>query len=193
MCEVEKEERREEVDKCGLILNASDKDSKLYVDNGFSRHMKWDKIKFVSLHENKNGNVTFRKDEEGRIRGNGTIMLHNVREKAQDALFVDGMKHNLLSVSQICDRGYDVLLRAQDCEIRSTTTRNVLPKGHWIENNVYILKEDNEECYINKQDESWLWHRIFWHLNFDCIIRLSKKRSVRDLPKIKKPQNPTCK
>jgi hypothetical protein len=30
--------------------------------------------------------------------------LSNGKGKAQDVLFVDGLKHNLLSVSQVCDK-----------------------------------------------------------------------------------------
>lgn len=50
------------------------------------------------------------------------------------------------------------------------------------------MKEESEEFYIRKQDESWLWHRRLGHLKFDHIIKLSKKRAVRDVPTIKKPQ-----
>ena len=38
--------------------------------------------------------------------------------KAHDALFLDVLKHKLLSVSQMCNRGYGVIYRAQYCEIR---------------------------------------------------------------------------
>ena len=41
-------------------------------------------------------------------------------------------------------------------------------------------------------DESLLWHKIMGHLNFDNIVKLSKKEVVRDLPKIVKPLNLVC-
>jgi len=78
-----------------------------------------DKRKFVSLDENKLGNVTFGNDEAQRIRGKDAISINNGRGKAQDVLFVDGLKRNLLSVSEMCDRGCDVLFRSQDSEFRS--------------------------------------------------------------------------
>lgn len=74
------------------------------------------------LDENKTGNVTFKKDATGRITGKGTVSLNNGRGKAQDVLFVEGLKHNLLSISEMCDKCSDVIFRAQDCEVRSTTT-----------------------------------------------------------------------
>ena len=42
-------------------------------------------------------------------------------------------------------------------------------------------------------DEIWLWHRRLGHLNFDNLLKISKKEAVRDLPKIVKPLNSICK
>ena len=82
----------------------------------------------------------------GEIKGKGTVNLNNGRGEAQDVLFVDGLKSNLLSVSQICDKGCEVLFRAQDCEVRSITIGNTLVKGVRTYINVYIVEEENEAC-----------------------------------------------
>jgi hypothetical protein len=58
-----------------------------------------DKSKFLSLKENKLGSVTFGNDFLGKIKGKGLVGLINGRSKAQYVLFVDGLKHNLLSVN----------------------------------------------------------------------------------------------
>ena len=42
-------------------------------------------------------------------------------------------------------------------------------------------------------DESCLWHRRMGHLNFDNLMKVSKKEVVRDFPKIVKPLNSVCK
>ena len=41
-------------------------------------------------------------------------------------------------------------------------------------------------------DESWLWHRRMGHLNFDNLVKISKKEAIRDLPKIVKPLKSVC-
>jgi hypothetical protein len=89
-------------DKCGLVLSAQRQKNPWYIDNGFSRHMTGDKSKFLSLKESKSGNVTFGNDAPGKIRGKGIVSLSNGRGKSQDVLFFDGLKNNLLSVSQVC-------------------------------------------------------------------------------------------
>jgi hypothetical protein len=108
-------------------------------------------------------------------------------------LFVDGLKHNLLSVSQMCDKGCEVLFTAKDCKIKEVSSGKLVAKGVRTENNVYILKEGREECHLSKYDESWLWHRRLGHLHFDHLIKLRNRAAVRDFPEISKPHDIVCK
>jgi hypothetical protein len=114
--------------------------------------------------------------------------LSNGKRKAQDVLLVENLKHNLLSVSQVCDRGCEVFLTSKDYKIKSVDSGQLVAKGIRTKNNVYILKEEEEEeCNLIKYDEIWLWHRRLGHLNFDHIIKLKNNGAVKDLPKISKP------
>jgi hypothetical protein len=63
--------------------------------------------------------VTFGNDEPGKIKGKGIVSLSNGKGKAQDVLLVDEMKHNFLSVSQMCDKGCEVLFTSKYCKIKS--------------------------------------------------------------------------
>ena len=60
--------------------------------------MTGNKSKCLSLSKQKLEDVTFGNDAPGKIRGKGLVSL-NSKGKAQDVLFVDGLKHNILSVS----------------------------------------------------------------------------------------------
>jgi hypothetical protein len=161
-------------DKCGLVLSAQKKKNPWYIDSGCSKHMTRDKSKFLTLSDRKSGNVTFGNDAPGKIKDKGIVILSNGKRKAQDVLFVEGLKHNLLSVSQVCDRGCEVVFTSKDCRIKSVDSGQLVAKGIRTENNVYVLKEEKEECHLRKYDESWLWHRRLHHLNFDHIIKLHK-------------------
>jgi hypothetical protein len=121
------------------------------------------------------------------------VSLSNGKGKAQDVLFVDGMKHNILSVNQVCDRGCEVGFTSKDCRIKSVNSGQLVAKGIRTKNNVYVLKEEKEECQLSKYDESWLWHRRLGHLNFDHIIKLRTNGEVKDLPNISKPYDSVCK
>jgi hypothetical protein len=50
------------------------------------------------------------------------VILINGKGKAQDVLFVEGLKHNILSVSQVCDRGCEVVFTSKDCKIKSVNS-----------------------------------------------------------------------
>ena len=73
------------------------------------------------------------------------VSLNNRKRKAQDVLFVENLKHNLLSVSQVCDRGCEVVFTSKDCKIKSVDSGKLVAKGIRTENNVYVLKEDEQE------------------------------------------------
>jgi hypothetical protein len=57
------------------------------------------------------------------------VSLSNGKGKVQDILLVDGVKHNLLSVSQMCDRGCEVLFTSKDYKIKSVNSEQVVAKG----------------------------------------------------------------
>jgi transposase InsO family protein len=185
--------KKKDSEKCGLVLSAQKQKDPWYIDSGCSKHMTGDKDKFMSISKIKTGNVTFGNDEPGKIKGKGMVSLSNGKGKAQDVLLVDGLKHNLLSVSQMCDRGCEVVFTSKDCKIKSVNSGQVVAKGIRTENNVYVLKEDKEECHLRKHDERWLWHRRLGHLNFDHLIKLKNLEAVKDLPRISKPQDSVCK
>jgi len=185
--------RKKESSHCNLVLSVQKQKNPWYIDSGCSKHMSGEKEKFISMSEQKSGNVTFGNDAPRKIRGKGIVSLSNGKGKAQDVLFVDGLKHNLLSVSQMCDKGCEVLFTAKDCKIKNVSLGKLVAKGIRAENNVYILKEEKEECYLSKYDESWLWHRRLGHLHFDHLIKLKNRAAVRDFPEISKPRDEVCK
>jgi hypothetical protein len=73
--------------------------------------------------------MTFGNDEPGKIKGKGMMSLSNGKGKAQDVLLVDGLKHNFLSVSQMCDRGCEVVVTSKDCKIKSVNLGQVVDKS----------------------------------------------------------------
>ena len=58
----------------------------------------------------KERKVSFGNDTPVVIKGKGSILLKE-KVKARNVMYVDGLKHNLLSVSQMCDQGNEVVFR----------------------------------------------------------------------------------
>lgn len=46
---------------------------------------------------------------------------------------------------------------------------------------------------VAKVDNNWSWHKIFFHINIDSIVKTSSMFVVRYFPKIVKPTNTICK
>ena len=87
-----------------------------YLDNGCSLHMTRNKGLFKTLFEGKIGTVTFGDGSKSVIRGIGTVDIPGL-SVFEDVWYVDGLKANLLSISQICDKGLNVLFTKYECEI----------------------------------------------------------------------------
>lgn len=45
---------------------------------------------------------------------------------------------------------------------------------------------------LGQVDESWLWHKILGHINFDNLVAVSKKGCVRNIPPIIKSVSTFC-
>jgi hypothetical protein len=185
--------KKKDSEKCGIVLSAQKQKDPRYIDGGCSKNMTGGKDTFLSISKRKTGNVNFGNDEPGKIKGKGMVSLSNGKGKAQEILLVDEMKCNFLSVSQMCDRGCEVVFTSKDCKIKSVNSGQVAAKGTRTDNNAYVLKEDIEDCHLRKHDESWLWHSGIGHLNFDHLIKLKNLAEVKYLPRISKPQDSVCK
>lgn len=80
------------------------------IDSGCSHHMIGDQSKFLSLKEFDGSFVKFGNDSPYMVKGKGVISL-NGKHSADDVYWVEALKHNLLSVAQLNDRGYPLEFR----------------------------------------------------------------------------------
>jgi hypothetical protein len=62
----------------------------------------------------------------------------NKNKNAQNVLVVEYMKHNLLSVSQMCDQGHKVTSDSQKCEIRREGSWKLVGTAARTSNNIYV-------------------------------------------------------
>jgi hypothetical protein len=91
------------------------------------------------------------------ILGKGIVNLDNGKTKAQNILYVEGLKHNLLSASQMCYNGYNLMFHSKGCEIEKASSGRLLENSNRTSSNVYILDEvKGEKCCMGQANESWL-------------------------------------
>ncbi|GJX13805.1 putative ribonuclease H-like domain-containing protein [Tanacetum coccineum] len=129
------------------------------IDSGCSGSMTGDKDKLSDFKEFKGGYVAFGNDSKGgRISGKGTIKTSCL--DFEKVSYVEELKFNLLSVSQICDKKHNVLFTDKECLILS-------PKFKFV------------ACSMATKDEAVLWHRRLGHVNFKNINKLVTGNLVR--------------
>lgn len=153
----------------------------LYVDSGYYIHIPGDRSKFFTWKTIEKGNVTFSNNAPSQIVGKRIVSMSNGRGKANNALFVGGMNHNLCSVSHMCDQAYDVIFNTNNCQIELASASEVVVEATITYNHIYVLKEKTERSHLLKIDENWLWHRRLGHLDFDQKVKLGKNNTIKYL------------
>ena len=117
------------------------------MDSGCSRHMTEDKSKFAFLIKRKRGYVTFGNNAKWRIIGQGNIG-NDTSFLIESVLLVDGLKHNLLSISQLCDKGFKVIFEASHCIIKDIQNDKTIFMGHRCDN-VYAINISKYDGHID--------------------------------------------
>lgn len=60
---------------------------------------------------------------------------------AENVLLVENMEHNLLSVSQTCDKGHFMIFDSKQCQIMDVKTNQLVGTATRTSNNIYMLDE----------------------------------------------------
>ena len=81
------------------------------IDSGCSKHMTGHKAAFSHLEGRSQGHVSFGHGR-GKIEGIGSIKTGS-DASISNVLYVPVLKFNLLSVSQLCDHGFDVCFESE--------------------------------------------------------------------------------
>ncbi|KAL8095322.1 hypothetical protein AgCh_036693 [Apium graveolens] len=153
--------------------------------------MAGDKSKFLSLVAKEGGLVTLGDSNTVRIIGKGTI--GNDRFAISNVRLVDGLKYNLISVSQLTDAGHKVKFDKDVCYIGTKSNEFALVAKR--KGNIFVLDFDEQQeeiCLATVQDQQYLWHRRLGHVHMDLLRKISSHDLVRGLPKLKYKKIEPC-
>jgi len=141
-----------------ICLRAKEKHKSWYLDSGCSRHMTGEKSMFLTLAMKEGGNEKFGGNQSSKIIGTGTI--GNASILINNVWLVDGLKHNLLSISQFCDNGYDVLFDKTSYTVVNKSDNSIIFKGKRM-NNIYKINfselvDQKVFCLLSVNDKKWV-------------------------------------
>jgi len=92
-----------------------------FVDSGCSRHMTDEKSNFLSLAATQGGSVAFGNGKSRTIVGIGKIG-ESLSHSINGVYLVDGLRNNLLSVSQLCDKDNLIVVTSNHCLVVNMDT-----------------------------------------------------------------------
>nr|GEW95048.1 hypothetical protein [Tanacetum cinerariifolium] len=159
-------------------------------------------ISYLSEYEPFNGGYVSCGHGRGKIIGKGLIKTGKLEFK--NVYFVEELKYNLFSVSQICDNKNNILFTDTEClvlgkDFKFVDDKHVLLRTPRQQNmNTIDLKNviphKNLTCLIAKAsvDESMLLHMRLGHLNFKTMNKLVRINLVKGLPSKSFENNHSC-
>lgn len=97
-----------------MVINKREKkimDVVWYLDSSCLRHMTCDKSFLMDYIEEEGRTITFGDNAKGYTKVHGKFCIRHV--KLQGVSYGDGLKHNLFSISQLCDikKNSDLILK----------------------------------------------------------------------------------
>ncbi|GJV36001.1 retrovirus-related pol polyprotein from transposon TNT 1-94 [Tanacetum coccineum] len=164
-----------------------------YLDSGCSRHMTGVKSYLHKYVEQPGPKVVFGDDSTCTTEGYGSIKCNGI--VFTKVAFVNGLKYNLISISQLCDAKYIVQFDEKRGTIFNSNKEVVMiaPRVR----DVYVLDMTSfaqESCFFAKASDNlnWLWHKRLAHLNFKTINKLAKQNLVIGLPSLVYSKDKPC-
>ena len=162
-----------------------------YLDGGCSRHLIGNKVLFKTLFEGKIETITFGDGSKYVIRGIGTVDIPGLLV-FEDVWYVDGLKANILSISQICDNGLNVLFTKYECEILDGGGDYMCIGVRTVDNCYGITSSISNKCFSVKINQVDLWHQLLGHASHKQLEKNFKCDAVIGLPKFEKIEKSIC-
>ena len=106
---------------------------------------------FQDLKLKAGGFITFGRNQKGKIVGISKIGKHHF-PSTDNVLLVEGLKHNLLSISQLCDSGSNVSFSQGECIVKNSDGSILFTAKR--QNNLYKinledLSDQNVSCLVS--------------------------------------------
>ena len=141
-----------------VLQKAKNSRGKWVIDSGCSRHMTGNASLFNKLKAKDGGNVIFGDDRKAKTIGIDDIGTQD-SSLVKNVLLVDDLNYNLLSVSQLCDMGLNVMFKKFECPFLDKNF-NVLAKGKRV-SDIYMLDLNNMQnsnmiCLKAVNEDAWL-------------------------------------
>jgi hypothetical protein len=126
-----------------------------------------------------NENIVFGDNSRRDVLGLGKIAI-TLEHSIINVLHVDLLSYNLLSLSQLCEMGYNCLFTDKCVEVFRREDSSIIFMGQ-LKNKIYLVdfnkgKANLETCLVEKSSMGWLWHRRLAHVGMRNLAKLQKDK-----------------
>ncbi|XP_057790804.1 uncharacterized protein LOC131007909 [Salvia miltiorrhiza] len=151
-----------------------------YLDSGCSKHMTGEEKHLEDIHIISEERVTFGDGVQAKVVGTGTLNVPGM-PKLKNVMLVEGLKANLISISQLCDEQMTVIFDKDKCIVKDGDEEYI--SGKRSSDNCYIVSPDNS-CIQVLGDDTDTWHQKLGHTSLRNMKKLVKTDAIRGLPKL---------
>lgn len=102
--------------------------------------MFWNKGKIIFL-KSKSGKIILGNGTSAKVLGKDNVDVDIKNTEVVNVRLVNGLKDNILSVSQIANKGNVIIFTSTRCKIIKEDTRKTIAKGFRNSDNLYVLKK----------------------------------------------------
>eukprot|EP00253_Pinus_taeda_P028318 PITA_28318 len=161
-----------------------------YLDSGCSNHMTGNEKLFSAKDGSFKSKIQLGDDKSLEVAAKGAMEVQTKEgiKSIHDIYYTPQLKHNLLSVGQLCEKNYKVVFENKTCTIYDKNKGNrVITIVPMKRNRMFPLRFDehnNNLANMAYEDSSWLWHLRYGHLNFQSLKFLISHALVSGLPKV---------
>jgi transposase InsO family protein len=172
-----------------FVLNASSKD--WILDSGATCHVCRNKNLFSTFDSTYKEKINMPNGEMCMSSGKGTVILSLInsngkisKAKIQDVFYVPEIEGNLISVSKLTNKGYQVIFNKTKCEINFNNVNIAVAD---LNGKLYILRKTakNTICAVEKDEHRkncvHYWHRILGHRDLTVVKNLNSSGVIQPI------------
>ena len=167
------------------------------LDSGCTNHMTGERSMFSSYTPkmDSNENILFGDNSKGDVIGLGKVAI-TLEHSITNVLHVDSLGYNLLSVSQLCEMGFNCLFTDKGVKVFRREDSSIVFMGH-LKNKLYLVdfnksKPNLETCLVAKSSMGWLWHRWLAHVGMRNLVKLQKDEHILGLTNVHFEKDRIC-
>jgi hypothetical protein len=138
-------------------------------------------------YDNPTETIIYGDNGQGDVVGLGKIVI-STTNSIEDVYHVQGLGYNLLSVSQLCEKGYNCLFTHEGVIVSRREDSSIVFVGHLWRKLYYVdftkVKVDPKACLVAKSDLGWLWHRRLAHVGMRNLSKPQKYEHILGLTNV---------